>query len=493
MNGSPNIGLSHAVSESVAIVHSTVFGRKTFGRVADLLCAWAHEEHRLGGADAGELRILASALLESLPEGLSSPTRVEMAIHKDQILIAVRMDWGLDVNPGEAEKTFTQHWLNSAQMQVLRHSVDPKDRIEVRYHSKSRLVEWRVVRHFRIQELDPALSSFLVFEDSRENLEESGPEYQDLGDLPYESWLEEAYKFGREKSASGEIRIKGEALQGDLEYTRLKVSSELDEIEKRIIRDRESKEEFEEQDEIESSGLNLIDGLIKQLEKKEAIEGELEFTIQQLRGEASEHRKQISDSKKKYQHMIELLNRKEMALYTKSNEMRAMQKSFGMGTSPASDADQETLRLFREKAIQMYEKLRAITEQNENLKKELLIARGRMSGGTELESSTTIRSHTEDLEKKLDRVQKSFEAEKAKTSALLERALNAEKESQGSAHLITDLEAKMEYTLKTSMQYKKEIDSMKQKMVQADAEKNKIKNELLKAQAQIQTLMKRAA
>jgi uncharacterized coiled-coil DUF342 family protein len=43
------------------------------------------------------------------------------------------------------------------------------------------------------------------------------------------------------------------------------------------------------------------------------------------------------------------------------------------------------------------------------------------------------------------------------------------------------------------MQYKKEIDSMKQKMVQADAEKNKVKNELLKAQAQIQTLMKRAA
>jgi chromosome segregation ATPase len=202
--------------------------------------------------------------------------------------------------------------------------------------------------------------------------------------------------------------------------------------------------------------------------------------------------------------MIELLNRKEMALYTQSNEMRAMQKSFAMGAAassasrsevpvPASDADQDTLRLFREKAIQMYEKLKAITEQNENLKKELLLARGRLSGGTELESSTTIRSNTEDLEKKLDRVQKSFEAEKAKTSALLERALNAEKDSQGSAHLITDLEAKVEHTLKTSMQYKKEIDSMKQKMVQADAEKNKVKNELLKAQAQIQTLMKRAA
>jgi hypothetical protein len=181
-----------------------------------------------------------------------------------------------------------------------------------------------------------------------------------------------------------------------------------------------------------------------------------------------------------------------------------MQKSLGMGAVgssgsrsevpvPASDTNQETLRLFREKAIQMYEKLRAITEQNEILKKELLIARGRVSGGTELESSTTIRSNTEDLEKKLDRVQKSFEAEKAKTSALLERALNAEKDSQGSAHLITDLEAKVEHTLKTSMQYKKEIDSMKQKMVQADAEKNKVKNELLKAQAQIQTLMKRQA
>jgi hypothetical protein len=504
VNGSPNIGLSHVIPEGASIVHSTVLGRKTFGRISDLLCAWAIEEHRLGGSEAGSLRILASALLESLPENQNSPTRIEMAIFNDQVLIAVRMEWGLEVDTGGAEKEFTKHWLNSTQMQVLRRSVDPKDQIEVRYHQKSGLVEWRIVRSLASRELDPTLSSFLVFEDSRENLVESGSAYRDLGDLPFESWLEDAYKFGREKSASGEIRIKGEALQGDLEYTRLKVSSEIDEIEKRILKSGESNEEREIGEGDEPSGLRLIDDLIKKIQKKEMLEEELESSIEQLRREARDRKKEISDWKKKYQQMIELLNRKEMALYTQANEMRAMQKSHGVGSTgstgsrsetlvPASDGDQATLRLFREKAIQMYEKLRAVSEQNEILKKEILIARERVGGGVEYEGSTTIRSSTEDLEKKLDRVQRALEAEKAKTSALLERALSAEKESQGSAHLITDLEAKVEHTLKSSMQYKKEIDSMKQKLVQADAEKNKVKNELLKAQAQIQTLMKRQA
>ncbi len=495
MNVNPNIGLSHVIDESTAIVHSTVFGRKSFGRIADLLCAWAIEEHQLRGAECGGLRMLASALLESLPESQGTPTRIELSIFNGQILIAVRMEWSLEVEAGAAEKIFTQHWLNSPQMQVLRRAVDPKDRIEVRYHSKTKLVEWRVIRSLGAAEIDPEVSSFLVVEDDRENLEETGPRYRDLGDLPFQDWLQDAYRIARQNSASGEIRIQGEALQSDLEYARIKVSSELDEIEASVVRGRGQVEEESATGESELSGLKLIDDLIRNLQKKELLEGELEFTIDHLRTEARDRKKEITQWKRKYQQVVELLNRKEMALYTQANEMRANEKkAMQQARASESSSENESTRVFREKAIQMFEKLKAVTEQNERLKKDILALKERtVAQGSELKSSIATRASTEELEKKLDRVQRSLDAEKAKTSALLERALNAEKDSQSSAHLITDLEAKVEHSLKTTIQYKKEIESMKQKMVQSDAEKNKVKNDLLKAQAQIQTLMKRQA
>jgi DNA repair exonuclease SbcCD ATPase subunit len=289
----------------------------------------------------------------------------------------------------------------------------------------------------------------------------------------------------------GTIRVKGEVLQGDLELARIKVSRELDEVE-RVIPDRTG-EQVAEEDDVQGGatpGLALIDDLLRRLKKSELIEGELESVVEQLKGELRERRKELSSWKRRYQQAIDLLNRKEMALYAQANEMRTIQA----GRMDAGKGDQGALEQFREKAIQMFEKLKNVTLQNDALRKELQSLRENPSGGVrEFESATSIRTNTEDLEKKLDRVQRSLEAEKAKASALLERALNAEKDSQGSAHLITDLETKVEHTLKTSMQYKKEIDSMKQKLVQADAEKNKVKNELLKAQAQIQTLMKRQA
>jgi septal ring factor EnvC (AmiA/AmiB activator) len=69
----------------------------------------------------------------------------------------------------------------------------------------------------------------------------------------------------------------------------------------------------------------------------------------------------------------------------------------------------------------------------------------------------------------------------------------AEKEAQAAGPIIEDLESKVEHTLKTVQQHKKETEQVKQKLVQSDAEKNRIKNDLIKANAQIQTLMKRQA
>ena len=491
MKHSPNIGLSQVIPEGAVIAHSTVIGRKTFGRVADLLCAWATQEHRVSEAKVGALRILISALLESLPEGKLSPTRIEMAVIHDQVHLAMRLDSGIGVEVGGAEKAFTQHWLNSTQMQILRRSIDPRDRIEVRYQTRSHLMEWRVIRPLHEEEVDPNLSSFAVFEDQREDLEEEQTTYRDLGDLPFDQWVDEAYRTSRKASASGEIRIQGEALQGDLDLARIKVAQELDELDRQRIRGGASLEDEEETVTSIGTGMRIIDDLMKQLQKKEILESEFTSLIDQLRSEFRERRKETLQWKKKYQQVVELLNRKEMAFYTLANEMKALQRSQAERKSEGAHSESNP---FREKALQMFEKLKEVTEQNEVLRKEILTLKERNStqGATDFEGAM-IRTNTEDLEKKLDRAQRALEAEKVKTSALLERALTAEKEAQSSAPLINDLEAKVEHTLKTSMQYKKEIDSMKQKLVQADAEKNKVKNDFLKAQAQIQTLMKRQA
>lgn len=475
------IGLSNTVPDGTSVAYSTVIGRKTFGRVADLLCAWANREHQVAESSVAGIRVLISALLESLPEGNLSPTRIEMAILGDQALVAVRTECGIVVDAGGVERAFTQHWLNSNEMQILRRVMDPRDRIEVRFQPKTRLVEWRVVRSLAGLEIDPSVSSFVVHEDLRAGLEEPATSYRDLGDLPFDEWLDEAYRSSRGATGGGEIRIQGNALQSDADHVRIKVGQELDELEKRAVRGEDSEEP--------ESGLRMIENLLQQLRKKEASAEELEQMVLQLQEESRARRKDLTVWKKRYQQVVELLNRKEMALYTQTNELRFLEKS-QLGSTGANP--------FKEKALQMFEKLKATAEQNEALKKEMQALRERESnplavGSGGFESGTTIRTNTEDLEKKLDRVQRALDAEKVKTSSLLERALNAEKEAQSSAPMISDLEAKVEHTLKTSMQYKKEIDSMKQKLVQSDAEKNKIKNELLKAQAQIQTLMKRQA
>ena len=106
---------------------------------------------------------------------------------------------------------------------------------------------------------------------------------------------------------------------------------------------------------------------------------------------------------------------------------------------------------------------------------------------------TVAQQQIEDLVKKIDVYQRALAEEKAKAISINERLNVAEKEAQAAGPIIEDLEARVEHTLKVAQQHKKETEQVKQKLVQSDAEKNKIKNELVKAQAQIQTLMKRQA
>jgi hypothetical protein len=430
VGGPSQIGLSHSVPERTTIVHSTVIGRNSGGRVADLYCAWLEQECSLGPEVAGRFRALIPALLDSVPKPDSAASRIELAAFGGHVLIAVRSECRIPVEPGNHERTFTQFWLDRDETKLLRKILDPTDRIEVRYQEKSNLVEWRVCRNLD-GAVDPhEAGGFFVYSDTRDSLAQNRVEYRDLGDTPYREWLEEVYRSAGGESASGEILVRGEESQSADERIRIKVSAE-----------------------------------ILSIEEQSGSEGE--------------------SWKKRREGMIGLLHRKERELFQQEQEIRRFR-------SEREEAEQARMRNpFREKAIEMYQKLRELQQRNEELLAQI---RG---GGVGLDFSpadeATGKTGTEDLEKRLDRVQRMLEAEKSKIKGLLDRTLSAEKEAQASAPIISDLEARMEHTLKTSIQYKKEIDALKLKIVQSEAEKNKIKNELLKAQAQIQTLLKRQA
>ena len=137
----------------------------------------------------------------------------------------------------------------------------------------------------------------------------------------------------------------------------------------------------------------------------------------------------------------------------------------------------------------MYEMLKQVKEEKRELERQL---DSRNEIGVENRPIFNPKQ-VEELTKKLERNQRALETEKSKVKALSERVIVAEKEAQSSGPLIEDLESKIEFTLKTVQQHKKETEQVKQKLVQSDAEKNRIKNDLVKAQAQIQTLMKRQA
>jgi hypothetical protein len=148
---------------------------------------------------------------------------------------------------------------------------------------------------------------------------------------------------------------------------------------------------------------------------------------------------------------------------------------------------------FRVKAIEMFEMLKRSKEECKALEKTNHELRKELSSTENTTTTGMSQKYLEELTKKMERTQRALEAEKLKVKTLSERAMVAEKEAQASGPLIDDLESKVEHTLKVVQQHKKETEQIKLKLVQSDAEKNKVKNELMKAQAQIQTLMKRQA
>jgi len=505
-----NIGLSNIAPEKATIIHSTAIGRRSYGRIADLFCAWLETESQFESKQTASLRLLISSLLEAFPKKANSSTRVELSTFGGYVYIAVRAECGIAVDLSQVERSFTQFWLNSEEPQLLKKILHAADRIEVRYQEKTHLLEWRVCRPLS-GEIDPHESgNFLVLTDHREDFQQPESNYRDLGDTPYKKWLEDVYRSADEDSASGSILIEGDETQAQVDLSRVKVGGEVMEIDEQVTRLHPdpkpapaSVTRFSGKGMDSSARTGVYEDLLQKIRSHENSEAELQDRIEALKHDDEREAAQIERLKGQKLGMTELLNKKQREILRREAECKTLKfklkQKGSSGPAELMEASGGNASLFRDKAIEMFQKLKLVQAENDELSAQLQELRAEKTekhtpdSDANFGEATTIRMSTEELEKKLERLQRSLEAEKAKVKGLLDRALVAEKESQASAPIISDLEAKVEHQLKTSIQYKKEIDNLKQKVVQAEAEKNKVKNELLKAQAQIQTLTKRLA
>lgn len=513
MSQTNKIGLASIVPTGTVIVHSSIIGRKAFGRVSDLLSAWLINEFALAPFAIARFRMLTSALLEALPRQESTSTLIEMAVFDGQIVIAARAACGLDVDPTQVERSFTQFWLHSNETQIFKKVIHPADRIEVRFQEKTRLVEWRVFRKMDdVGELD-ASGSFSVIEDARDRIEQEEAQYVDLGDLPHKTWLEDVYRTANHASSSGDVILQTGGSQSEEEMIRLKVRNELGEIERTVQEGRTSAFDSEvtviagSASPMEESFQRVIEGI----KSEQGVEEELVRALEVLKVESQRNAINAEQFKARNAQFEELLSRKERILLKKEADIEALIAKHQREIERLTD--EQKSNPFRTKAIEMFERVRMLQEENRGLEKlihQMRRANADAVAGAARAAQETVQSEsaqepsegdspdpvaslTEDLEKKIGRLRRALESEKAKTKTFLDRALAAEKEAQSSAPIISDLEAKVEHVLKTSLQYKKDIDAMKLKLVQAEQEKNKLKNELLNAQAQIKTLQKRQA
>ena len=513
MSQTNKIGLASIVPTGTVIVHSSIIGRKAFGRVSDLLSAWLINEFALAPFAIARFRMLTSALLEALPRQESTSTLIEMAVFDGQIVIAARAECGLDVDPTQVERSFTQFWLHSNETQIFKKVIHPADRIEVRFQEKTRLVEWRVFRKMDdVGELD-ASGSFSVIEDARDRIEQEEAQYVDLGDLPHKTWLEDVYRTANHASSSGDVILQTGGSQSEEEMIRLKVRNELGEIERTVQEGRTSAFDSEvtviagSASPMEESFQRVIEGI----KSEQGVEEELVRALEVLKVESQRNAINAEQFKARNEQFEELLSRKERLLLKKDADIEALIAKHQREIERLTD--EQKSNPFRTKAIEMFERVRMLQEENRGLEKlihQMRRANADAVAGAARATQETVQSEsaqepsegdspapmtslTEDLEKKIDRLRRALDSEKEKTKSILDRALAAEKEAQSSAPIISDLEAKVEHVLKTSLQYKKDIDAMKLKLVQAEQEKNKLKNELLNAQAQIKTLQKRQA
>ena len=421
---------------------------------------------------------------------------------------------------GDFEKALSQYWMNSEDSSMMRKVLLPHDRVEVRVNTKINMIEWRVCRTINgEQNLD--LPSFVVLSDDSESMESEHSKYVELGDLPYQEWLKTVYKSGGKKSASGELFSGKASIQEEEEWARAVTEKENAEIEREARFQADSAEKeggslsfsgSEEDDEnINDKSLQYYQDLNKQLmsDKADAQEKAKE-KIRELKKNELKATREAMVLSLKVKKFEELLSKKEKAYQRQRQEITELRVEVNKvladkGRAPkhvpaapvsAPAAPSGNDIAFRDKALQMFEQLKKVKDENKNLQAKVTELKAAAlytpQPVVEVKVAEADTSAVEELNKKIEKMTRSLEDERAKVRGLSEKLFAAEKGAL-SSNKVTDLEGKMEQAHKMNAQQKKEIEQLKQKLVQSDAEQNKIKNELSKANSQIQTLTKRQA
>lgn len=519
MSTYPRLGVSNVLPSDTKVVYSRVPGRGSVGRIADLFAHAAVHEFKLDPARADQAGIVIHAMLDAVflqANGTSIYT--ETASGYQETLIATRFSIAEMIQddrfPMGIDVWVKEQWNRSPAMADLRGLVRGSDRIEARFNMKLKLLEWRLIRKNVLETAAESPSELVIIEDDSDRIYQNSELPQELSELPFDKWLEEVYKSSGknrdESSGSGEIYFQGESLQNEAEVSRVVVNREKIAVEDTV------KKEMQKacwEDGVENLDFkSTIDA-----ENEQRVEQKAEEIVAQIDDIRDEKAKAIvQDSKRrelraKHDLIVSqrkadkyeiLLQDKERSIQKKAAEIRYLNAKLleKTGSSEFTEGAQK----FKEKALQMADALKKVKEDNESLERMVLELRQKLrlveTAGPAAAAKiaeggpmTVAQQQMEDLHKKIDVMQRALEAEKAKNSSMNERLVAAEKEAQAAGPIIADLESRVEHTLKVAQQHKKETEQVKQKLVQSDAEKNKIKNELVKAQAEIKTLMKRQA
>jgi hypothetical protein len=508
MKKTTQIGLGNTIAEKTEILHTGIIGRNAFGRISDLLAAWCDKKSDLSEKRVADVRLMVQALLEfAHPKANSALGQFEFTIEEDEILTSVRFENHIFVETDSVERTLSQYWLNSEESSLLKKILYPQDRVEVRFNQKVNLIEWRVCRSLKPEAVSHNDASFLVLLDESTAIASENRNYTDLGDLPYQEWLNSIYKNESTENRSGEFFVEGESLQNESEWARVVSTRESEQIESetRIERskiiDEDTKVVFrelaqEDTDQINDRSRRYVEELhTKLLAEQTEIKDNVREVLSTAKMRELRAIREMELLEQKVRQFEKLLLRKELVVQKNQSEIRLLNQQLTdkVKTKAVKLAEAQG-QAFKEKAIQMFEQLKQTKEQSQELEKLVIELQHRekaLTVGKDVSGGTS--TQVEELNKKLERQQRQLENEKLKVKALSERVTGAEREAQAAAPLVDDLERKVENALKLAQQHKTETDQMKMKLVQAAGEKNKVANELMKAQAQIQTLMKRHA
>jgi hypothetical protein len=479
---SERLGISHTLPEDAVVVHTTIQGSNSLGRITDLLSAWCKHELKLSKDFLSGYRLLMQSLVEfSCYQSSEALGQIELATHNGFMIVATRFQCDVKLTTGNTSKELTQYWLNAEEVKLFKKMLNPHDYVEVRYHAALNLIEWRVLR--KISESSDMVdhgASFKVLVDSSSEIVAPPVQFLDLGDLDFEGWLNNAYRNAKTGNRAGSITVAGGESQDEQEWARIVVEREKEAIEQTI-------ETFKADELTEDEVLLAFNSFVEGNDNREWVvtrnllaEDEIEKVLSENAG-LKNTGKEINQRVRK----LELLVEREQQIFQRKNaEMESLLRKkeylnqrhqkevleLTQKLSKLSEAkDSAKVDHFRVKAIEMYEMLKRCKEDYKSLERVNYDLRKELTSAETTTTTGMSQKYIDELTKKMERIQRALDAEKLKVKTLSDRATVAEKEAQASGPLIDDLESKVEHTLKVVQQHKKETEQVKQKLVQSEA------------------------